>query len=90
MFFGELEETKALFDARGPPTPTLGARPAKITSEGSIVDLAPLSKVAQGLFDLVGVVAGASHLLRELAFTMITARQTSEREIKWLRPRAVR
>ena len=90
VFFGELEETKALFDARWPPTATLGARPAEITSEGSVVDVAPLSKIAQGLFDLVGVVAGARHLLCELAFTMIAARQSSEREITWLRPGAVR
>ncbi len=84
MFFGESEETKVLFDARGAPAPAFGARPGEITSEGGVVDVAPLSKILQGLFDLVDLVAGARHLLGELALAMGAARQPREREISWL------
>ena len=81
VFFGKSEEAKVLFDACGAPAPTLGARPGEITSEGGVVDVAPLSKILQGLFDLVGWVAGARHLLGELALAMSAARQAREREI---------
>ena len=77
VFCGKPEEAKPLFDAHGPPTPALGARPGEITSEGSVVDVAPLSEVVQGLLDLVGLVAGARHLPGELALAMSAARQAS-------------
>ena len=86
VFFGKPEETKALLDARGPPTPALGARPGEVPSEGSVVDVAALPKVVQGVFDLVGLVASARHLLGKLALAMSAARQSHEREISWLGP----
>ncbi len=75
MLFGKPEKTKPLFDASRTPTPALGARPGEVTSEGGVVDVAPLSKILQSLFDLVGLVAGANHLLGKLALAVSAACQ---------------
>ena len=75
VFFGKSEEAKPLFDACGTPTPALGAPPGEVTSEGGVVNVTPISKILQSLFDLVGLVAGASHLLGKLTLAMSAARQ---------------
>jgi hypothetical protein len=86
---GELQLAKALVDACWAPAPTFGTGTGEIASERGVVDVAALAQVCEGLLDLVGIVAGAGHLLRELAFAVSAARQPGEREVSRFRLGAI-
>jgi len=90
MLLGEMEQAKALLDPRRAPAPSLAASTGKITGERTVVDVAPLTKVVECLFDLTGFVAGAAHFLRQLAFAVGAACQSGESESSGRRLRGFR
>ncbi len=73
VLLGESQQAKAPLDPCGAPAPSFGAGTGEIASERGVVDVAPFAKVDECLLDLIGFVAGARHLLRELAFAVGSA-----------------